>query len=144
MHRTFLFGKIHHARVTESRPEYSGSITIDRDLLDACGILPNERVLVADCENGSRFETYVFEGERGGGDIVINGAAALKTGLGHRIIIQAYCQLSREEQATHRPRIVICDANNGVADLLEYPAAEANDRGNGVIQVMAETAEADG
>lgn len=122
MFRTFLLGKIHHARVTECKPDYSGSITIDRDLLDETGILPNEKVLIADCENGQRFETYVFEGERGGGDIIINGAAAKLTGLGHRVIIIAYCQLQTTEMAEHRPRVVVCDAANRVVERITYPS----------------------
>jgi len=122
MLRTFLLGKIHHARVTECKPEYSGSITIDRDLLDETGILPNEKVLVADCENGHRFETYVFEGERGSGDIIVNGAAARLTGLGHRVIVIAYCQLDRREMETHRPRVIVCDAGNRVVERITYPA----------------------
>lgn len=122
MLRTFLLGKIHHARVTECKPEYSGSITIDRDLLDETGILPNEKVLVADCENGHRFETYVFEGERGGGDIIINGAAAKLTGLGHRVIVIAYCQLDHREMEDHRPRVIVCDTANRVVERIGYPA----------------------
>jgi aspartate 1-decarboxylase len=122
MLRTFLLGKIHHARVTECKPDYSGSITIDRDLLDETGILPNEKVLVADCENGHRFETYVFEGERGGGDIIINGAAAKRTGLGHRVIIIAFCQLQTAEMDEHRPRVVVCDASNRVVERITYPS----------------------
>lgn len=122
MLRTFLLGKIHHARVTECKPDYSGSITIDRDLLEETGILPNEKVLVADCENGNRFETYVFEGERGGGDIIINGAAAKLTGLGHRVIVIAYCQLQSTEMAGHRPRVIVCDAGNRVVERITYPS----------------------
>lgn len=131
MIRSFLYGKIHHARVTECKPDYSGSITIDRDLLDATGLLPNEKVLVADCENGSRFETYVFEGERGSRDIIVNGAAANLTGLGHRVIILAFCQLDEAGQRTHRPKVVICDTDNGVAETIEYPAAIGSGSGSG-------------
>lgn len=122
MRREFLFAKLHHAVVTECLPEYSGSVTIDRDLLDAVGLLPNERVLIADCENGNRFETYVFEGARGSGTVAINGAAALLSGVGHRVIVIAFCELEAGERAAHRPRVAVCDDRNRVAELIDYPA----------------------
>jgi aspartate 1-decarboxylase len=118
-----LFAKIHHAVVTECRPDYSGSITIDQDLLDATGMLVNEKVLVADCENGNRFETYIFAGERGSGRIGVNGAAANITGVGHRIIVISFCHLTRDELATHRPKVIVCDADNRVEQVIEYDAA---------------------
>jgi aspartate 1-decarboxylase len=123
MLREALFAKLHHAVVTDCSPEYSGSITIDEDLLEATGILANEKVLVADCENANRFETYVFVGERGSGVIGVNGAAAHLTAVGHRIIVCAFCQLSVEEMGRHRPKVVICDRGNGVQDLIEYDPA---------------------
>jgi aspartate 1-decarboxylase len=123
MQRDFLFAKIHHAVVTECHPEYTGSITIDRDLLDATGLLVNEKVLVADCENGNRFETYVFEGRRGSGVIGVNGAAANITGVGHRLIILAFCRLTPDEMTEHRPRVVVCAPDNRIAEEIEYPPA---------------------
>jgi len=125
MLREALLAKIHHARVTECLPEYSGSITIDRDLLDATGLLPNEKVLVADCENGNRFETYIFEGERGSGVIAINGAAALLSGVGHKVIVIGFCQLTHEELLRHEPVVIVCDEHNRVAETIRYPAAGA-------------------
>lgn len=122
MLRHALHAKLHHAVVTYCDADYVGSITIDRDLLDASGMRANEKVLVADCENGNRFETYVFEGERGGGDIIINGAAAKLTGLGHRVIVIAYCQLQSTEMAGHRPRVIVCDAGNRVVERITYPS----------------------
>jgi aspartate 1-decarboxylase len=123
MLRDALFAKIHYATVTECKLEYTGSIVIDQDLLDATGLVPNEKVLVADCENGNRYETYVFPGERGSGIIGINGAAARLTGLGHRLIILAFCQLDAAELAGHRPKVVVCDADNRIEQLIEYDAA---------------------
>jgi aspartate 1-decarboxylase len=123
MLRQALFAKIHQAVVTECHPDYSGSITIDQDLLDVTGMLVNEKVLVADCENGSRFETYIFAGERGSGIIGVNGAAANLVEIGHRVIIIAFCTLSREEMATHRPKVIICDRCNRVAEIIEYDPA---------------------
>lgn len=123
MFREVLFAKIHRATVTHCDPEYMGSITIDPRLLEATGMVVNEKVLIADCDNGNRFETYVFLGEEGTGDIRINGAAANLTEVGHQVLILAYCHLDEDELKNHRPRVVICDEYNGIAESLEYPAA---------------------
>ena len=125
MLRNALLGKIHQATVTHCDPEYSGSVTIDQNLLDAAGIMPNEKVLVADCESGARFETYVFRGERGSGTIGINGAAAKLSAPGNRVIIIAFCTLESDEFMAHRPRVVICNEDNSVAEVIEYEPAGA-------------------
>ena len=127
MHREVLYAKIHMATVTQCDPDYMGSITIDPVLLDAVGMVVNEKVLVADCDNGNRFETYIFLGERGSGEIHVNGAAANITGIGHRVLIMSFCQVNEVELATHRPKVVICDEQNGIADLIRYPAATATE-----------------
>jgi aspartate 1-decarboxylase len=123
MLREALFAKIHRATVTHCDPDYMGSITIDPELLDATGMVVNEKVLVADCNNGERFETYIFLGERGRGEIKINGAAANLSGIGHQVLIMSFCQLTSQELLAHRPRVVICGADNGIARRIEYPAA---------------------
>jgi len=120
MLREALFAKIHCAVVTECKVEYTGSIVIDQDLLDASGMVVNEKVLVGDCENGNRFETYIIQGERGSGAIAINGAAAKLSDVGHRVIILAFCQLTPEEMADHRPRVIVCDEKNRIAQTIEY------------------------
>ena len=120
MLREVLYAKIHMATVTQCNPEYSGSITIDSDLLDATGLRVNEKVLVADANSTNRFETYVFEGESGSGIIGVNGAAAQLTGIGHRVIIMSFCHLDEREFSTHRPKVVICDADNRVEKLIQY------------------------
>jgi aspartate 1-decarboxylase len=122
MLREVLFAKIHRAVVTDCNPAYMGSITIDPILLDATGMVVNEKVLVADCENGARFETYIFEGVRGSGEIIVNGAAANITGIGHHVLIMSFCQLDEREMRTHRPRVVICTERNGIADVMRYEA----------------------
>jgi aspartate 1-decarboxylase len=121
MLREVLFAKIHQAVVTGCHPDYQGSITIDPELLDETGMAVNEKVLIADCNNGNRFETYIFRGERGSGEIHVNGAAADLTGVGHRVLILAFCQLTPEEMQTFRPRVIICDERNRVMERLEYP-----------------------
>lgn len=102
-------GKIHRATVTETNLEYIGSITIDKALMEMVDIWPGERVLVSDLSNGNRFETYAVEGERGRGEIIVNGAAALLVGKGDKIIIMAF-------EITDHPvkaRVILVDERNG-------------------------------
>jgi len=97
--------------ITEADLNYVGSITIDADLLDMSGILPGERVMVADIENGSRFETYVLEGESGSGLICINGAAARLVHTGDRVIILQYVWVN-DDEIPPKPKVVVADSSN--------------------------------
>ncbi len=116
-----LKSKIHRARVTESALDYVGSITIDVDLMEASGILPNEAVLVADVNNGSRHVTYAIPGESGSGIICINGAAARLVSVGDLVIIMSFGYFDMQEAKSHRARVVIMDeSNNGVKEVVEY------------------------
>lgn len=115
--RTMLAGKIHRATVTEANLEYVGSITLDPDLLEAAGILPYEQVGVLDVTNGSRLETYTLVGERGSGEVCINGAAAHLVHEGDLVIIVAYQQMSEEEARAATPRQVFVDARNRIVDI---------------------------
>jgi len=117
---TLLKSKIHNATVTFTDVNYHGSITIDSDLLRAGGLLPNEKVIVADSENGNRFETYVIAGESGSGVIGINGAAARLSKVGDRVIIMSFVGVTPEEAALHRSRVVIADARNRVSQTVEH------------------------
>ena len=116
-----LKAKLHRASVTVTDVNYHGSITIDADLLRASGLLPNEAVLVADCDNGNRFETYVLVGEAGSGVIGINGAAARLTAVGHRVIVMSFVQATPQEAASHRSRVVIVDGHNKAVETIESP-----------------------
>jgi len=107
-----LKSKIHQARVTEKNIEYNGSITIDRDLMDKADLREYEKVEIYDIENGERFSTYVIEGERGKGEIILNGAAARKVEKGDRLIIASYAIIDKEE--SFKPRIIILDESNKV------------------------------
>ena len=129
MLREVLYAKIHRAVVTRCNPDYVGSVTIDARLLDATGLAVNEKVLIADCENGNRFESYVFYGEPGSGAIEVNGAAARQTAVGHRVLIMSFAHMTAQEMAEHRPKVVLCDERNGIAELIRYePGALVPDR----------------
>ena len=118
--------KIHNATVTEANLNYVGSITIDSDLLEKCGLLEYEKVQVVNNNNGARIETYTFKGEPGSGIICLNGAAARHFEIGDTIIIMAYAQLSQEEAKQHRPTVVLVDKENNVSKVGNYEA-------NGII-----------
>jgi aspartate 1-decarboxylase len=114
-----LKAKIHRAVVTMTDVNYHGSITIDRDLLRATGLLPNEAVVVADCENGNRFETYVIPGERGSGVIGINGAAARLSRVGNHVIIMSFVLAEPAEVAGHVAKVVLVNEKNQATKTIE-------------------------
>lgn len=116
-----LKAKLHHARVTRCDPEYHGSITIDTLLLRESGLLPNEKVLVADCENGNRFETYVIAGEPGSGTIGINGAAALLTRPGNRVIVMSFVDAAPEDLDRHVAKVLVLGPTNNVLERISTP-----------------------
>ena len=120
MFRTMLGGKIHRATVTEADLNYVGSITIDQDLLDAAGILVNEKVAIVNNNNGERFETYTIPGERGSGVVCLNGAAARLVQKGDIVIIMSYVMLSEPEIAAYEPKVVLVDEHNKIRDILSY------------------------
>lgn len=112
MLKTVLNSKIHRALVTECDLDYVGSITIDRELMEAVGLVENEQVHVLDINNGNRLTTYVIEGAPGSGVIGINGAAARLVSKGDLVIICAYAQVNEEELRDHRPQILLVDEFN--------------------------------
>ncbi len=112
-----LRAKIHRAVVTEACVDYVGSITIDKNLLDASGILPGECVLVADMSDGQRFETYVFEGTPGSGTICINGAAARLVDVGDEVIIMAFGYVEEPQARKYKPNVVLIGENNTVSEV---------------------------
>jgi aspartate 1-decarboxylase len=113
-----LRAKLHTATVTQANPEYVGSLTVDRDLLDAVGLVEHEQVLCANLANGERFTTYIFEGERGSGVIGVNGAAARLASEGDRLIVMAFGIVDESEIAGHRPKVAILDDQNRVVEIL--------------------------
>ncbi|WP_190136534.1 aspartate 1-decarboxylase [Streptomyces longispororuber] len=122
MHRTMLHAKIHRATVTQADLHYVGSLTLDRDLMDAAGVLPGEQVDIVDINNGNRLTTYVIEGARGSGVVGINGAAARLISVGDLVIVIAYATVSDEEARALRPRIVFVDRHNHPLDTGADPA----------------------
>ena len=116
-----LKAKLHRATVTFTDVHYHGSITIDSNLLRASGLLPNESVLVADCDNGNRFETYIIPGRPGSGVIAVNGAAARLTKVGNKVIVMAFVLATPDEARTHRSRVIIADDANRSAQVIDHP-----------------------
>jgi aspartate 1-decarboxylase len=112
MLRTMLKSKLHAVTVVRADLEYMGSITIDRDLMEAADLLDHEQVDIYDITNGSRLHTYVIPGERGSGMIGINGAAAHLVKPGDKVIIASYAQVSDDEARRLEPRICFVDAQN--------------------------------
>lgn len=115
-----LKGKLHRATVTEADLNYVGSITVDRDLLEASGIYEYEKVHIVDINNGNRFETYTIAGEPGSGIICLNGAAARCVQTGDKIIIMAYAELEDEEVAAHKPKVVFLEDDNKIGQVTTY------------------------
>ena len=104
--------KIHRVKVTGAELNYIGSITIDKDLLDAANIVEGEKVQVVNNNNGERLETYAIPGPRGSGEITLNGAAARKVSKGDILILITYALLSQEEAKTFKPSLVFANQDN--------------------------------
>lgn len=114
MNVSMLKGKIHRATVTEADLNYEGSVSIDPALIEAAGLLIHEKVDIYNCNNGSRFSTYVIEGKSG--QICLNGAAARHVQPGDLVIICSYCGLSLEEARRHEPKVVFVDEKNRIKE----------------------------
>jgi aspartate 1-decarboxylase len=111
---TMLKCKLHRATVTECDLHYEGSISIDANLIEASGLLLNERVEIYNIDNGERFATYVIEGTKGSGVIGLNGAAARKACVGDKLIICSYVGMDPKEAKAHQPKVVLCGPKNQV------------------------------
>lgn len=108
----FLKAKLHHLTVTAAELHYQGSMTLDVDFMEAVGLQPFEKILVANVENGERFETYAIPGERGSKVCCLNGATAHKGKAGDKVIVFSFCMLSDDEVANHKPRVLIFGEDN--------------------------------
>jgi aspartate 1-decarboxylase len=118
MFRTMMNGKIHRAVVTEANLNYVGSITIDTNILDAVGMVPNEKVQIVNNNNGARFETYIIPGEKGSGVICVNGAAARLVQEGDIVIIISYALVAEENISRHYPKVAIMDEKNKIKEII--------------------------
>lgn len=116
--RCFLSAKLHGATITCANLEYQGSLSIDKRLMDAVGIMPFEQVDVYNLVNGERLTTYAIEG--GPGEICLNGAAALKGKVGQRVIVATYAWLDEQEAAGHAPKVVMVGADNDIETTVDY------------------------
>lgn len=114
MRRKMCKSKIHRGTITGADLQYEGSLTLDRDLMDAADLEPYEQVQVVNVNTGSRLETYVIEGERGSGTIQLNGAAARMGAVGDPVIVMSYADYDEVELETFAPRVVFVDDRNRV------------------------------
>ena len=118
MQREMLKSKIHRVTVTEAELYYEGSITVDKDLLEAADILPYEKVQVLNFNNGSRIDTYTIEGASGSGTICLNGPAARFGSVGDEVIIVSYVHLPDQDVKKFKPKVVMVDKKNKITKVL--------------------------
>jgi len=114
MLKKFCRVKIHHAKVTDKNLEYSGSITLDEDILETAGILAGEMLLILNIENGARFETYAIKGKRGSGEVCVNGAAARFVEINDRLLILSTALLNEDEVMKELPAVIYLDDDNRI------------------------------
>lgn len=122
---TMFRAKLHRVRVTQAELYYEGSISVDRELLEASGILPYEKVAVVNVNNGSRLETYTIPAPAGSRTICMNGPAARLAAKGDEVIVIAYADLSPDEARLHSARVVLVDEGNNPVDILDLSVEEA-------------------
>ena len=123
--RTMLKSKIHRATVTGADINYEGSITLDPELMEAADLLPYEQVHVVDVNNGARLVTYVIEGARGSGDVVLNGAAARLVNTGDIVIVISYHDVPADQLPGYQPQLVYVDPENRITSVKGGPVAAA-------------------
>ncbi len=124
MQRKMLKSKIHRATLTGADLQYEGSVTIDKDLMEAADIIAYEAVCVWDVNNGSRFETYAIEGERGSGVVCVNGAAARLVAPNDLVIIASFVSMDNAEALQHEPKLVFVDERNMILPTREEKAGQ--------------------
>ena len=117
MTREMLRAKVHRVRVTEANLDYEGSLTLDPDLMRAGGFVPFEKIDVYNVTRGSRFSTYLIEGQAGTGVCCVNGAAAHLAVAGDRVIIASYAAVEDADAPTHAPVVVLVDEANRIREV---------------------------
>ena len=128
MLRTICKSKLHGATVTEANVQYTGSLTLDAELMKAADLVPYEQVHVVDVDNGARIVTYCIEGPAGSGTVCINGAAARLIAAGDKVIIISYAQMAPEELESYAPKVVLLDERNRVQQVLTEDYQRSEDR----------------
>jgi len=116
--REFLKSKIHRATITRANLDYSGSLTIDEEIMELAGIKEYEKIQVYNVNNGERLETYAIKGPKGSKAFELNGAAARKGMVGDKIIITTFCILNENEVKNHKPKLVIMEENNQIKEVI--------------------------
>jgi aspartate 1-decarboxylase len=124
---TMFKGKLHRLTVTEADLYYEGSITLDRELMEAAALLPYERVQVLNVNAGTRLETYTIPAPAGSRTVCLNGPAARLVAPGDQVIVIAYADMTPEEARGHRPRVVLVDADNNPTDVLDLDGSDVSD-----------------
>ncbi|MDP9800605.1 aspartate 1-decarboxylase [Arcanobacterium wilhelmae] len=128
--RKMISGKIHRATVTGADLNYVGSVTVDADLLEAANILPGESVDIVNVTNGSRLSTYTIPGERGKGEVILNGAAAHHASAGDIVILMAYQWMDDADARENAPAVVFVDHANHIVEIGANPGkVPPNDQG---------------
>jgi aspartate 1-decarboxylase len=115
--RRLLISKIHGAVITEANVDYEGSVTIPEDILEQCGLLPNEAVAVWNITTGTRLETYILKGVAGSAEFHINGAAAHLVSVGDRVIIAGFGLFPYEEAVSHQPKVIFLNTDNSIKSI---------------------------
>ncbi len=124
---TLFKGKLHRLTVTEAALHYEGSITLDRELMEAATLLPYERVQVVNVNNGSRLETYTIPAPAGSRTVCLNGPAARLCAPGDLVVVMAYADMTPQEAETHRPRVVLVDSENNPTETFDLDGADVSD-----------------
>ncbi len=123
MLKEMLQAKLHRVRLTQAVVDYEGSCGIDENLLDAAGLVPNQKIDIYDINNGERFSTYILKSPRGSGEISLNGAAARRALVGDLLIICAFSTYNETELKNHEPVVVFVDENNRQVKLAPHAVA---------------------
>ena len=128
MLRTVCKSKLHRATVTEANVQYTGSLTLDAQLMKAADLVPYEQIHVVDVDNGARIVTYCIEGAPGSGTVCINGAAARLISAGHKVIIISYAQVTPQELEDLAPKVVMLDERNHIRQVTTVACQLAEDQ----------------
>ena len=123
MTREMLRAKVHRITVTERNVDYEGSLTLDEGLMQACDMVPFEKIDVYDIDNGNRFSTYLITGEKGSGACCVNGAAAHLVEEGHKLILASYGSVAEKDIRVHRPKVVLVNADNSIREIKDREEA---------------------